>query len=314
MWVQAARPSVLAMDASCTRRHAVVTGTSTGIGRATALRLAADGFHVFATVRRTRDGDALVLADPSQRIDPLIMDVTDHGSIVTAMRKVGAHVRLGGVDVLVNNAGTGVFEPLELIAPDVFRRSLDINVTGPVLVSQAFLPLLRSARGRIVMIGSIGDRITIPFAGPVAAAKRALLSLTEALRLEVAPWGVKVVLIEPASIHTEAVDKLETDAAETLQRFGPDGRLLYGEAFRNVTRRGLAQERGGSSPDVVAAAIARAVSTPRPRARYLVGKDSRRLALIAKLPPPVLDRLRRRLFGLPKPGSARPAPTRSPVI
>ncbi|MEV5961499.1 SDR family oxidoreductase [Kribbella sp. NPDC051952] len=291
------------MGESCGLKHAVVTGTSTGIGRATALRLVGDGYHVFATVRRPQDGEALLRAAAPGRLDALIMDVLAEGEVDAMAREVAAHVGADGLDVLVNNAGIGLFEPLELVATDTFRRSLDVNVTGPVIVTRALLPLLRRAGGRIVMIGSIGGRITIPFAGPVAAAKRALLSLTEAFRLELAPWDIKVVLIEPASIHTEAVGKLETDAAKSLEAFGPGGRALYGEAFLKVTSRGLDQERGGSPPDLVAAAVARAITTPRPRARYLVGKDSRRLALIAKLPPAVLDRVRRRIFGLPARGS-----------
>ena len=143
----------------------------------------------------------------------------------------------------------------------------------------------------------------MPFAGPIAAAKRALLSLTEALRLELAPWDIKVILLEPASIHTEAVDKLARDSEHALSDFGPDGRRLYGDVFRRVMTKGIALERAGSSPDIVAAAVARALSAPGPRTRYLVGKDSRRLALIALLPPILLDRIRRRLFRLPEPAS-----------
>lgn len=297
------RPYRLLMDSSCERRHVLVTGASTGIGRATALRLARDGFHVFATVRRIADGKALVLAAEHGCLDTLSMDVLDRDQVQDAVRTVRRHADGRGLDALVNNAGVGMFQPLELADIDTFRRQLDVNVTGQLAVSQAFLPMLRVASGRIVMIGSIGDRITVPFAGPIAAAKRALLSLTEALRLELAPWGIRVILIEPASIHTEAVGKLETESAEMLNDLGSDARRLYGETFRHVIERGLARERKGSSPDVVAAAVARAIRTPRPRARYLVGKDSRRLALIAKLPPVALDLLRRRLFGLPRPGS-----------
>lgn len=296
-------PYRLSMGSSCELPHVLVTGTSTGIGRATALRLAADGYHVFATVRQIADGKALMLAAGRGRLDVLMMDVLDNGQVCDAARTVERHLGRRGLDALVNNAGVGVFQPLELVDIAIFRRQFDVNVAGPLAVSQVFLPLLRAARGRIVMIGSIGDRITVPFAGPIAAAKRALLALTEALRLELAPWGIKVILIEPASIHTEAVGKLAAEVVEALAGFASDGQQLYGETFQRVTGRGLARERKGSSPDVVAAAVARAISTRRPRARCLVGKDSRRLALIAKLPPVALDLLRRRLFGLPAPGS-----------
>jgi NAD(P)-dependent dehydrogenase (short-subunit alcohol dehydrogenase family) len=297
------RPYRLTMASSCALRHALVTGTSTGIGRATALRLAAEGFHVFATVRRAADGKALVLASGHDSLDAVPMDVLDRDQVREAARTIGQHVGGRGLDALVNNAGVGLFQPLELVDLDTFRRQFDVNVTGPLLVTQTFLPLLRTARGRIVMIGSIGDRITMPFAGPIAAAKRALLSLTEALRQELAPWGVQVILIEPASIHTEGVDKVARDSEQALNDFGPAGRDLYGAAYQRVIRRGLDQERSGSSPSVVAATVARAVTTPRPRARYLTGKDARRLAVAACLPPGLLDRLRRRVFGLPEPGS-----------
>jgi NAD(P)-dependent dehydrogenase (short-subunit alcohol dehydrogenase family) len=282
-----------------------VTGASTGIGRATALRLAAQGFHVFATVRRTTDGKQLVIAAGGGRLDAVTMDVLDSGQIQQAVDTVERHVGVRGLDALVNNAGVGLFRPLELVDLDSFRRQLDINVVGQLAVSQAFLPLIRAARGRIVMIGSIGDRITVPFAGPIAAAKRALLSLAEALRLELAPWGIKVILIEPASIRTEAVEKLAADVEQALKDFGPGGRQLYGDVFSRVITKGLARERKGSPPSAVAAAVTHAISTQRPRARYLVGKDSQRLAMIAKLPPALLDLVRRRLFALPEPDSLK---------
>ncbi|MFI5695391.1 SDR family NAD(P)-dependent oxidoreductase [Kribbella sp. NPDC051586] len=294
------------MDTSCDLRHVLVTGTSTGIGRATALRLAAAGFHVFATVRRTADGRALALAAGSGRLDAFTMDVLNPEHIRDVARAVAQHVGARGLDALVNNAGVGLFQPLELVDPGAFRRQLDINVTGPLVVSQAFLPQLRAARGRIVMIGSIGDRITMPFVGPVAAAKRAVFALTEGFRQELAPWGVKVVLIEPASIRTAAVDKLADDSERALSP-------LYDVMFRRAITKGIARERSGSPPEVVAAAVARAIRTPRPRPRYLVGKDSRRLALLAGLPPALLDPIRRRLFGLPKPGSLAAGPVQNAV-
>jgi NAD(P)-dependent dehydrogenase (short-subunit alcohol dehydrogenase family) len=286
----------------CTDRHVVVTGTSTGIGRATALHLAARGFHVFATVRRQADAEALQHTAPGE-VTPLIMDVTERDQIAQAVAAVRAHVEGRGLDALVNSAGIGLAWPLELVPLEAFRRQVAVNVEGPLVVTQAFLPLIRQATGRIVMIGSIGDRITMPFAGPLTAAKHALLALSEALRLELAPWNIRVVLVEPASIRTDAVAKLERDAAAALQQFGPEGRALYGAAFQAMTRRAVAHEAQGSLPEVVAAVVARAIESPRPNARYLVGKNARILAAAAKLPPFVLDALRRRFFGLPRPGS-----------
>lgn len=286
----------------CSRKHAVVTGASTGIGRATALKLARNGFHVFATVRRATDGEALQ-REAEGVLTPLIMDVTESEHIAAAVTAVSTHTGRRGLDVLVNNAGVGAFYPLELMPLSRFRWQFEINVDGQLAVTQAFLPALRLAAGRIVMIGSIADRITMPFAGPLAAAKHAVLALTEALRLELAPWNIRVVLIEPGSIRTDAIDKAKRDIESAVREFDADGRALYLSAFRNMTSRGLAQEQYGSSPDAVAHVVLRAVRAGSPRARYLAGKHSRLLATLAKLPPTVLDKLRRRLFGLPRPGS-----------
>jgi NAD(P)-dependent dehydrogenase (short-subunit alcohol dehydrogenase family) len=154
------------------------------------------------------------------------------------------------------------------------------------------------------MLGSIGDRLTIPFGGPLNASKYAVHALTDALRLELGPWDIKVVLIEPASIRTPAVTKLAADAERAVNEFSPAGRELYADAYRGMVRRALAREQDGSDPAVVAAVIAGALSARRPRRRYLVGKDARVLAVLARLPGPLLDAVRRRIFGLPRPGSA----------
>jgi NAD(P)-dependent dehydrogenase (short-subunit alcohol dehydrogenase family) len=294
----------------CSSRHALVTGASSGIGRAVALALARHGFHVFATVRRAEDGAALQ-RHTTGRFTPLLMDVTNPDQIADAHESVGRHVGQRGLDALVNNAGVGLAWPLELVPLDKFRSQFEINVDGQLAVTQAFLPLIRRATGRVVMIGSIADRLTPPFVGPLAASKHALLALTEALRLELAPWDIRVVLIEPGNIRTEAGGKFARDAAATLQQFDSTGRVLYADAFRSMTTRFGARHELGSDPDVVAAVVTKAIEASRPRARYLVGKDALRFALAAKLPPFVLDPLRRRIFGLPRPGRGSVATSRS---
>jgi NAD(P)-dependent dehydrogenase (short-subunit alcohol dehydrogenase family) len=293
---------------SCRRSHVVVTGASSGIGRATALRLARAGDHVFAGVRRPGDAPATPAGGPGE-ITPLLLDVTDPAQIAAAADAVAGHTGQAGLDGLVNNAGIGVFGPLEIIPVDQFRRQLEVNVTGQLAVTQALLPPLRRARGRIVLIGSIGSRFTPPFTGPVSASKSAVATLAEALRQELAPWGIGVVLIEPASIHTEAVDKLARNAERLLREADPGARALYGDDYRRFVRIGLARERNGSPPEVVARAVARALTIPRPHARYLVGKDSLPMAaLAAALPTPVLDALRRRIGHQPAPGSRAASP------
>ena len=273
----------------------VVTGVSSGIGRATALRLAAAGYHVYGGVRRLAD------APPAARVTPLLLDVTDGAQIAAAAKTVAGDVGGAGLAALVDNAGIGVTGPLELTPPGEIRRQFEVNVVAQVAVTQAFLPLLRAARGRVVLVGSIGDRITLPFIGPLAASKHALASIADALRLELAPWGIRVVLVEPASINTEAVGKLERDAAAAVSGFVADPG--YRRTYLEMVRRLAARERRGSPPDVVADAVATALTAGRPRARYLVGKDARRLAALALLPVPVLDAVRRRMFGLPAAGT-----------
>jgi NAD(P)-dependent dehydrogenase (short-subunit alcohol dehydrogenase family) len=281
----------------------LVTGTSSGIGRATALTLAAEGYRVFAGVRRTIDGESLVNSAQHCRgqIVPLVVDVTDAASIADAAGVVSHAVGNGGLAGLVNNAGIGMTWPVEAIPLDELRRSYEVNVFGQVAVTQAFLPLLRAGTGRVITIGSIGDRLSLPFGAPLASAKWALASITESLRLELRPWGIHVVLIEPASIHTDAIKKVEDDAERVLRQMSDRNRQLYATTYQSMTLRGLARERNGSHPDVVARAVLRALTAKRPRTRYLVGKDAYKLALISRWAPDWLfDRIRIELFGLPE--------------
>jgi NAD(P)-dependent dehydrogenase (short-subunit alcohol dehydrogenase family) len=288
---------------TCTLPHVLVTGASSGIGRATALRLAASGYHVFAGVRKPADAAALAEAAAGE-LTPLLLDVTDAEQITAAVKTIEDHAGDTGLAGLVNNAGIGVFGPLELIPVEQFRRQLEVNVTGQLAVTQAALPLLRRARGRIVMIGSIGARFTPPFVGPLAASKSTLTTMSDALRQELAPWGIRVSVVEPGSIRSEAVDKLESDARAVMDGATADGRALYEGAFLNLVGFFAALHEKGSSPDVVAQTVERALRASRPRSCYLSGKNARRMATIARLlPVPAQDGLRRRLARQPAPGS-----------
>jgi NAD(P)-dependent dehydrogenase (short-subunit alcohol dehydrogenase family) len=301
---------------SCAHPHVLVTGASSGIGRATVARLAGDGYHVYAGIRRPADGATLqqaarAAAAPGE-VSPLPLDVTDQAQIAAAVPAVAGHVGAAGLAGLVNNAGIGGFGPLELISGDDFRHLFEVNVTGQLAVTQAFLPLLRRSRGRIVMIGSIGARFVPPFTGPLSASKSALATMAEALRQELAPWDIRVVLIEPASIRTDAVGKLRSDVQRLIGRAGPGQQALYEDAFQRMATAFAAQHDKGSPPDVAAKTIAHALATLRPRAHYLTGKNSRRMAIMAAvLPTPALDAVRRRLTHQPAPGSrvtgSRPA-------
>ena len=288
---------------TCSYPHVLVTGASSGIGRATALRLAANGYHVFAGVRKPADGSALAEAAAGE-LTPLLLDVTDTQQVAAAVKTVAGHVGGAGLAGLVNNAGIGVFGPLELIPIEQFRRQLEVNVTGQLAVTQAAIPLLRRARGRVVMIGSIGTRFTPPFIGPLAASKSTLTTMSDALRQELAPWGVRVTVVEPGSIRSEAVGKLESDARAVMDDATAEGRALYEDAFLRLVGFFAGLHERGSSPDVVAETVERALRASRPRPCYLSGKNARRMATIARLlPVPAQDALRRRLAGQPAPGS-----------
>jgi NAD(P)-dependent dehydrogenase (short-subunit alcohol dehydrogenase family) len=297
---------------ACTRPHVLVTGASSGIGRATALRLADSGWHVYAGVRKQADGAALTEAAAGD-LTPLLLDVTDAAQISAATQAITEHVRDAGLAGLVNNAGIGIFGPLELIGIEQFRRQLDVNVTGQLAVTQAVLPMLRRARGRIVVVGSIGTRFTPPFIGPLAASKSSLATLSTALRQELAPFDVRVVLVEPGSIRSEAVGKLDSDAQQVLSQASPAGRALYQDAFLHLVSFFSALHHNGSPPDEVAKTVEHALTTPRPRVSYLAGKNARRMALVAAvLPPAAQDALRRRLTH--QPGRASKAEQATPKL
>jgi NAD(P)-dependent dehydrogenase (short-subunit alcohol dehydrogenase family) len=282
----------------------VVTGASSGIGRATAHALAAAGHHVFATVRKEQDAASF---RTDERITPLFLDVTSPDQIAAAVDTVGARVGDAGLDGLINNAGTGSALPMELMQVDELRRQLEVNTIGQLAVTQAFLPLLRQAQGRIVMIGSIGVRATPPFTGPIVVPKAALTAATHALRQELAGSGIRTILVDPATIHTDAGDKLARDAERIEQGFSTAERSRYGTAFHAMASRFVGMHAHGSRPEVVADTIVRALTTRRPRARYTVGKNALPLSVIARLPIPLADALRRRVFGLPsRPSSAGP--------
>ena len=268
--------------AACER--VVVTGASSGIGEACALRLARTGRDVLAGVRTEADAERL----NGQGAEPLMLDVTDPASIAAAAETL----RGGPLHGLVNNAGIAVSMPLEFLPLAELRRQLEVNLVGQVAVTQAFLPHLRAARGRIVNVGSIAGHSALPFLGAYAASKHALEAVTDALRIELQPFGIEVVIVEPGSIATPMWRK----GAEGFQRLAADlpadlGRLYGGrmEAFR---RAAAAAAQRGEPADKVAAVVERALNAERPKTRYLVGRDARRRARVERLP----DRLRDRVY------------------
>lgn len=279
----------------------LVTGTSSGIGRATALRLATSGFRVFAACRRDADGEDLRrAAGGSDRLVPVILDVTHAEQIERAARHIAEATGTAGLDGLVNNAGIGLSTPVELATPESLRYIFDVDLFGQLAVIRAFLPLLRPARGRIVNVGSVGAKMAIPFGGALCASKAAFEIFSDSLRLELRPEGIHVSVIQPGSIRTAAVDKMLGNVEQTMAPWPQEMRRRYGSAFRTFTERAAARENRGSDPEVVARAIHHALTSDRPKIRYRAGRDSTMLAILPRLlPDRVLDLLRLKLLGLP---------------
>jgi NAD(P)-dependent dehydrogenase (short-subunit alcohol dehydrogenase family) len=276
-----------------------ITGASSGIGHSSAMLLAEKGFLVFAGVRRPEDA-ARLERQGRGRVFAIHADVTDETSIRAAVGQVSGRVKGHGLDGLVNNAGIGIAGPIEHMPMDVLRQQFDVNVFGQVAVTQAFLPLIRQARGRIVNMGSVGAHIAIPFGGALCASKAAFRSLNDALRLELRPFGIFVSMIEPGSIHTPAVGKTLGDVDGTISALPPEGAARYADTLRRFMERAQEREEQGSSPDVVAKAVHHALTAKQPHARYPVGKDARLLVTMPRvLSDGMLDRIRYRLFGLP---------------
>jgi NAD(P)-dependent dehydrogenase (short-subunit alcohol dehydrogenase family) len=278
------------------RGAVLVTGSSTGIGRASALGLERAGFQVFAGVRRPEDGEALRQAG-SGALEPLILDVTDAAQIEAAAARV--HEATGGsLAGLVNNAGIALGGPLEVLPVDEFRRQLEVNLVGQVAVTQAVLPQLRRARGRIVLISSIGGRLAVPYLWPYNASKWGLEAIGDALRVELRPFGVKVALVEPGAIATPIWGKGNETADRLRGLMSAEQEQAYGEALDRFTAARPA-DIAGLPPERVAEVIEHALTARRPRTRYLVGRDAKlRARLRDLLPDRAWDALLARTMGL----------------
>jgi NAD(P)-dependent dehydrogenase (short-subunit alcohol dehydrogenase family) len=269
----------------------VVTGASTGIGAACVLDCAGRGMTVFAGVRDPRAGETLT-AKGGPSIIPITLDVTDEPSITRSVEVVQRVVGSAGLGGLVNNAGIVIGSPLEVIPLSQLRKQLEVNVIGQIAVTQAFLPLLRRGRGRIVNMGSIAGRGTIPLLGPYSASKYALEALTDALRMELQPWGIQVSIIEPGAIATPIWEKSSKEAEGLEAAASEEAKALYGEAVMRI-RHAIAQAaQRAIPPEAVVRAVHHALTAAHPRTRYLVGTDAKLRAWMVKwLPDRVQDRL-----------------------
>jgi NAD(P)-dependent dehydrogenase (short-subunit alcohol dehydrogenase family) len=273
----------------------LVTGATRGIGRATAIRLAEHGWEVFAGVRRPQDGEGLTGSQPG-RISPVVLDITDPDQVAGLERALP-----GELDAVVNNAGIVVGGPLEAVPLSELRNQLEVNVVGQVAVTQALLPRLRRSRGRIVFVSSLNGKVATPLTGPYNASKFALEAVADSLRMELAPWGIRVALVEPAQTDTDLWRRADDQLESTVVLLSAEHRNLYAKHIEGYRKSIPRSQRMARPAETVAETIERALTARRPRARYVVGTPARIQAVLARMTPtPVLDVMLRAGTGVPR--------------
>ena len=268
------------------RGTVVISGASTGIGRATSLHLRALGFDVLAGVRRD--------ADAPEGTTPVLLDITDAPAIDALAARIGGEPLAG----LVNNAGVGFGGPVEHISLEDWRRQFEVNLFGHIAITRALIPAVRAGGGRIVNIGSIGGRTALPFAAPYTASKFAMHAFSDSLRVELRAQGIRVALIEPGSIATEIWRKGDDTADQVQADLSPELLDRYRRGLDGVRRATARAARNAIPPEKVAGVVEHALTARRPRGRYVVGAEARVQALLAHLPAPVTDRLLRLALGI----------------
>lgn len=262
----------------------VVTGASTGIGAASARELARRGFHVIAGVRRDRDADAL----RADGIEPVILDITEPDHIA----RLAARFEDDSLRALVNNAAVQFNAPVEALPLSEWRRQFEVNLFGHIAVTQALLPALLRNSGRVVNISSVGGRVAMPTYGPYAGTKFALEAVSDSLRRELAPLGVRVVVVEPGAIRTEMGDRVVATANRLAAAMSPEHRDRYGRLIQATNAHSAAHMPRGKPADDAARVIAKAVTAAKPRTRYTIGRDAAMITCLSRvLPDRMLDRI-----------------------
>lgn len=265
-------------------RAVLITGASTGIGAAAALDLDRCGFRVFAGVRKTEDGERL-RAQASERLTPVLIDVTDLDSVRRTAEQIAAAVGDAGLWGLVNNAGVAVAGPLELIPLDVIRQQFEVNVIGHIAVIQAMLPMIRHARGRIVNIGSLNGFFSPPFFAPYSATKYSMEAITQSLRMELKKWGIWVTIIDPANIATQIWDRSRKLGDACLAEASPESVALYANEIK--TLQGVAESLASNciSMSRLLRFLRHSLRSRYPLRRYLVGVNAYALFIGSKFFP-----------------------------
>jgi NAD(P)-dependent dehydrogenase (short-subunit alcohol dehydrogenase family) len=273
---------------------ALVTGASRGIGKGIVEHLAARGWDVIAGVRSQQDADTVTKLDP-QRVSSVLLDVTSSDDI--AALETSLPERL---DAIVNNAGIAVGGAMETLSPDEWRKQLEINVIGALAVTQAVLPRLRKARGRIVFISSVNGRMSMPLVGAYAASKFALEAAADALRMELHPWKIRVVVVEPAQTDTDMWRTADTMVADLEAGLSVEHRRLYAKHIAGFKKMIPVAQRLAVPTEKVSAVVEEALTAKRPRARYVVGLGPKaQVALMSVMPTKMRDIALRKVSGQP---------------
>ena len=273
---------------------ALVTGASRGIGKGIVEHLAARGWDVIAGVRSQQDADAVTKLDP-QRVSSVILDVTSADDIAALEQSLPQQL-----DAVVNNAGIAVGGAMETLSPDEWRKQLEINVIGALAVTQAALPRLRKSRGRIVFISSVNGRLSMPLVGAYAASKFALEAAADALRMELTPWKIRVVVVEPAQTDTDMWRTADTMLEDLEAGLSPEHRGLYAKHIAGFKKMIPLSQKIAVPTEKVSAVVEEALTAKRPRARYIVGLAPKaQVALMSVMPTRMRDIALRKVSGQP---------------
>lgn len=279
------------------KQAVVITGVSSGIGLAAVEAMAADGFHVFGTVRKQADADRLVelIGDA---FTPLLLDVTDRDALIKAADTVAAYLDGRTLSGLVNNAGIATGGPLLHQPIDTFRAHLEVNIIGVVNAAQAFGPLLgadtnRNGKpGRIINIGSVGGRHAFPFMSAYHTTKYGLEGLTESLRRELLPFGIDAILLAPGSVASNIWDK--ADAADYSMYEGTS----YADTVSKMLRTSKKLGEKGLPPAAIGKAIHKALTVEKPKTYYRVTPSPLEFFALTRLPKRMVDRIVGKQLGL----------------